>query len=207
MKMRILGPRFFSISILALLITTLFGFDIITQRSSRMEVRDFEAYMIDDVAFVSWMTSVEAGAEKVNLEKSLDGKAFKVIKSFQLNGSKSKYTFVDEDPGYGVSYYRIRHTNHDHDELIVPLVNHNGPFDFHVSKERNGLKLKAVHHHEETYLVSLTDKEGKHYLIQPITFHKHRAVSIDFTELQLESKEYIVRLQTSEWSVDRRISL
>lgn len=207
MKITISGRNMWLNGALALAIISLFAFRTAEKQSKSMQVKDFEAYMIDDVAFVSWMTSDENANDKVVLERSADGKKFHHVKTFRLNGTSSKYTFVDEKPNFGISYYRIKHSKHDDTDHIVPLINHNGPAEFEVVGNRKHIKVKAVHHHEETYLVSLMDEEGKHYFIEPVTFEKHRHITIDTKELDLESKEYIVKLQCSEWSVEQELSL
>jgi len=202
------GAKVFLASALAIIVSSIVGFGIIRQTNSiKIQVDDFEAYMIDDVAFVTWTTSAEISNGEVSLEKSTNGKDFNPVQKFKLNGIESKYTFVDEKPSFGLSYYRIKHSDNFKNEDIAPLINHDGPVLFEVSSKDDQIKLKAVQNSERTYLVSLTDDEGKHYLIQSVVLKRNNPVIINTRDLNLKSKEYVIRLQSSEWFTDKRISI
>lgn len=197
------------LSVLAITVPTFFAFDSTEDQKTnkKVEISDFEAYMIDDVAFVTWMATSEVHDEEVMLEKSTNGHKFVAVQKFNLNGAGSKYTFVDESPSYGLSYYRIHHKHHKPLENVAHLMNHDGPIHFEISAKNKVIELKADHKSDKTYLVSVADKEGKNYFLQSMTFTSTKPVKIDMRKLGVKGHEYIVNLHSTEWSTDKMISL
>lgn len=194
---------------LTIAISTIVGFNFPESQNSnqKVEISDFEAYMIEDVAFVSWMATSEVHNEEVTLEKSSNGHKFSPVQKFELNSAGSKYTFVDKNPSYGLSYYRIRHKHHKPLENVAHLINHDGPIHFEVSAKNKVIELQADHRSDKTYLVSVADKGGKHYFLQSMTFTTKKPVKIDMKEFGIKNQEYIVHLHSTEWSTDKSISL
>ena len=207
MKKGTKGFSAFILSTLAIAVLSVFVFHFANSQNSTIntQLSDFEAYMIDDVAFVTWTTSAEAKDEEITLEKSTNGKDFSTIKKFILNGVESKYTFVHHSPNFGLSYYRIQHSGVGSDQNITPLINHDGPVNFDVVREDTTIKLTTDHYGDGTYLVSITDITGKHYFMQSLTFNSANPAIIDTKKMGLKSQEYIVRLHSTEWSTDKRI--
>ncbi len=185
------------------------GFNITKPNNSnqKIQISDFEAYMIEDVAFVTWIATSDVHNVEVTLEKSTNAHKFSPVQKFELNGSGSKYTFVDRNPNYGLSYYRIRYKHHRPLENVAHLINHDGPIHFEVSAKNKVIELKADQLSDKTYLVSVADQNGKHYFLQSMRFTSKKPVKIDMRALGLKNHEYIVRLYSTEWSTDKTISL
>ncbi len=65
---------------------------------------------------VQWVTAVEVNCDHFTVERSVDGEHFEPIARVKGAGNKSsvsQYLYVDEQPLYGMSYYRLRQTDFD----------------------------------------------------------------------------------------------
>jgi hypothetical protein len=71
-------------------------------------IKDISATNVKDKNRVNWSTSTEAFGDKFEIEQSADAKTFTVIGNLNANGIPSKYTFWDNNPYEGVTYYRVK---------------------------------------------------------------------------------------------------
>lgn len=169
-------------------------------------IRSFDAYMIDDVAFINWVTFSE-GSGKFILEKSLDGKNFTTVKEFKQNGVGSKYTFVDKNPNFGLSYYRINGEVSSNGEHITPLINHDGPLNLNVRINDDAILISTSYSKDRNYLITLSDDAGRHYFIQSCALSIHKNVLINRSELDPKTKNYTLRVHGESWSIDKKIAI
>lgn len=76
----------------------------------------FQAVLEEDKVVLSWMTVEEQNNDYFTLERSTDGVLFTEVERITGAGnssSKLSYTFTDEHPLIGVSYYRLSQTDYD----------------------------------------------------------------------------------------------
>lgn len=81
-----------------------------------IELLSFEARCENEKVLVEWTTVSEINNAYFNIERSTDAVNYQVIKTIDGAGNSNQminYTFTDEDPLPGVSYYRIKQTDYD----------------------------------------------------------------------------------------------
>ncbi|MBB4079749.1 hypothetical protein GGR28_002374, partial [Lewinella aquimaris] len=67
-------------------------------------------------AHLSWRTASESDNERFDVQRSQDGTVFETIGSVTGHGTTvtpKSYTFIDESPGTGINYYRLRQVDYD----------------------------------------------------------------------------------------------
>ncbi|MEQ9422912.1 MAG: hypothetical protein RJQ09_00740 [Cyclobacteriaceae bacterium] len=183
----------------------IFSFSQFNEATISTEIENIEAYMIDDVAFLTWTSSSEVIGDEYIIEKSPDGKQFETLKVVDQNGLGSKYTYVDESPNYGLSYYRVRHKASSED--VTPLINHGGPFDFNVKADSKGLVLRSINAKPDSYLVTISDKNGRHIAMHSININEVDVITIPTEGIDFSKEEYLVSLHNTEWSVAKEITI
>ncbi|MDA1122299.1 MAG: hypothetical protein O2887_17740 [Bacteroidetes bacterium] len=169
-------------------------------------IRSFDAFMIDDVAFITWITAYE-GSGQLTLEKSTDGNNFVAVEQFEQNGASSKYTFVDNNPNFGLSYYRLNGEMTPESENITPLFNHEGPLSLNVDSNKDEILISTPNSQDGNYLVTLSDNDGRIYLVQSCRLNSNKNISLSRKDLNLESNLYTLRLYGDSWSIDKKLYL
>lgn len=78
---------------------------------------------------VKWSTASEQNSDYFTVERSYDGSNFTDIANVLAAGQSStvkNYSFVDEDPIQGVSYYRIHETDFNSSNMVSAIMTVNG---------------------------------------------------------------------------------
>ncbi|MDR6806965.1 hypothetical protein J2Y45_004157 [Dyadobacter sp. BE34] len=76
----------------------------------------FTATARENAAELNWATSEETNSERFEVQRSIDGKAWKAIGSVQAQGEskvRKTYTFADNKPETGENLYRLRMVDRD----------------------------------------------------------------------------------------------
>jgi hypothetical protein len=76
----------------------------------------FTATARENTAELNWVTAEETNAERFEVQRSIDGKAWKAIGSIQAQGEskvRKTYTFADSKPEAGENLYRLRMVDRD----------------------------------------------------------------------------------------------
>ncbi|MCH2213722.1 MAG: T9SS type A sorting domain-containing protein [Flavobacteriales bacterium] len=85
----------------------------------------FDAKVRSDMVIVDWTTATEINNDFFTVERSADGLVFEPIGIVRGSGNSNmslSYSFFDEKPIPGVSYYRLRQTDFDGQFEIFPSV-------------------------------------------------------------------------------------
>ena len=95
-----------------------------------VELLDFTAVLNKGKVDLNWSTATEINNDYFTLERSADGKEFTALSQISGAGNSHsllKYSFVDENPLQGLSYYRLKQTdfNGAFTYSKVQLVNQN----------------------------------------------------------------------------------
>jgi len=91
-----------------------------------LEMIDFEASLSDETVVLKWSTLFEINHDVFEIERSIDGIHFKTIGSVEgrnLEGKKTNYNFIDDNPSLGVNYYRINSIDLSKNNKISPVRN------------------------------------------------------------------------------------
>jgi hypothetical protein len=85
----------------------------------------FGAELKGDKVVVAWATALEQNASHFEVQKSTDGANFSTIGSVKAKGNSSTkvdYSYVDNNPSLGVSYYRLRQVDLDARNVYTKIV-------------------------------------------------------------------------------------
>jgi hypothetical protein len=138
-----------------------------------IELANFDATVVGDKVHVNFATATEINNDFFTLERSKDGIEFEMLGTIDGKGTSytaNQYSFVDDNPHAGVSYYRLKQTDFDgttvtFDPVSVSLEA-SSVFNFRtypnplVSGEDLNIDIKGVDAGEEM-LVVLYDAYGK----------------------------------------------
>ncbi|HNS11879.1 MAG TPA: hypothetical protein PKM97_04640 [Bacteroidia bacterium] len=96
-----------------------------------VELTDFTAAIVGDKTLVSWQTASEINNDYFTVERSADGQYFEAIGLVEGSGNttnSNSYSFTDDSPLGGTSFYRLRQTDYDGKfEIFEPVsVNFKG---------------------------------------------------------------------------------
>ena len=81
-----------------------------------IELIDFTAFENDGIVYIDWATVSEINNDYFTIERSIDGTDFEFIDEVLGSGTSNQlitYGTMDEDPHYGISYYRLKQTDYD----------------------------------------------------------------------------------------------
>ena len=81
-----------------------------------VELIYFTATLKGDEALLEWATASELNNDRFEIERSLDGEEFELIGVVNGNGTtdvEQEYSFIDEAPGQGLNYYRLKQIDFD----------------------------------------------------------------------------------------------
>lgn len=81
-----------------------------------VELTKFQANIISQNVILSWTTASEKNNDYFTIEKSTDGINFEKVSVVDGNGNSSvenNYIAKDENPFFGISYYRLKQTDFD----------------------------------------------------------------------------------------------
>jgi CUB domain len=81
-----------------------------------IELLYFKGELENGEVNLNWATASEKNNEKYNIERTQNGKDWELLQSIKGAGNSSteiKYHYVDEDPIFGVSYYRLVQVDYD----------------------------------------------------------------------------------------------
>ncbi|MBS1558665.1 MAG: T9SS type A sorting domain-containing protein, partial [Bacteroidetes bacterium] len=98
----------------------------------------FKAVLDNGVAKLVWETESELNNDFFTLERSADGNVFEPITTLKGAGTTSvttDYSYIDENPLPGISYYRLKQTDFDRHETIAGIAfieNKGEGFSFNV---------------------------------------------------------------------------
>ncbi|WP_057953221.1 T9SS type A sorting domain-containing protein [Salinivirga cyanobacteriivorans] len=84
----------------------------------------FDASVTDNKVKVTWQTLNELNNDYFEVERSRDGVIFESVGRVQGAGNSSSllnYSFTDQNPHYGISYYRLRQVDYDGTATVFPM--------------------------------------------------------------------------------------
>jgi len=81
-----------------------------------IELIGFDAKIDNTAVMLTWSTAVEINNDYFNIERSTNGLSFETIGTISGNGNSNiiqDYSYLDETPIKGTSYYRLKQTDYD----------------------------------------------------------------------------------------------
>lgn len=199
--------------------TNTYSFGGITTVALPVELVRFTADMNDNQVNLAWTTSSELNNEYFEIQRSTDGETYETIGKVEGNGTTNEfinYDFVDRQPYYGLSYYRLTQVDYDGTRNIhAPITVNNEGYKsglevsvFPNPTNTNNVNLRFVSGDEHSIIqVSLFDLSGNLVHIEQIM------PNLGLSDLHLnlnssiQSGIYLVAIQQGNNKVIKRLSI
>ncbi|NQY08166.1 MAG: T9SS type A sorting domain-containing protein [Flavobacteriales bacterium] len=102
-----------------------------------VELLNFSAVVREKGVEIYWTTATEINNDLFSVERSMDGEIWEVagiVQGAGNNYTELNYSFYDNDPSYGTSYYRLRQTDFDgkNECFNIVAVGVNAPDNFEM---------------------------------------------------------------------------
>ena len=168
-----------------------------------VELKDFKAEPYADRVELNWETASEENNDHFVIERSSSGHLFEeigLVKGVGTSSIGSSYTFRDEHPISGVSYYRLKQVDTDGTYSYSKIVSVSKVFtrhDVHVypTATAHTLNLMLPPTHEYKY-ASVVDLMGKQVLQLPLEPSKEQYLNVS----SLSSGMYVLVLKSASGS-------
>ncbi|MCF6360599.1 MAG: T9SS type A sorting domain-containing protein [Cyclobacteriaceae bacterium] len=183
-----------------------------------IELLSFEAEALATAVKLTWSTASELNNDYFTLYRSKDGENYVEVTTIIGAGDSQEeiaYSFVDERPYNGISYYKLTQTDFDgtnvevgivlvrmsNNSQVLELVSYPNPFQ----NEAITLSLSGLNE-EELVTVLIVDAFGKQQYMQ-----KHAANDSGYLDVTVEqsiqwnSGVYVVRVISEKGAVQSRI--
>jgi hypothetical protein len=102
------------------------NFTVVVSNPLPVTLLEFSAKKVNDnQVSISWSTSMEHLSDHFEIQRSSDQKEFKTIKTLQAAGESETikfYTALDEEPGEGINYYRLKELDKDNKFYYSPVA-------------------------------------------------------------------------------------
>lgn len=119
-----------------------------------VKLKSFSIKKNADGAIITWATAMEENNDFFEIERSTDGKNWKVIEKIPAKGIASVYSYQDPSPVAGVNYYRLK--QYDKDGTVTNLQVKS--LDFSLAKAAVSVFPNPV---TDKANIVLTDYKGK----------------------------------------------
>jgi len=183
-----------------------------------VELLSFEAKALATTVKLTWVTASETNNDYFTLYRSKDGENYVEVTTIIGAGDSQEeiaYSFVDERPYNGISYYKLMQTDFDgttveagvvlvrmeNNSQMLELVSYPNPFQ----NEAITLSLSGLNE-KEPVTVLIVDAFGKQQYVQ-----KHSADDSGYLDVTVEqstqwnSGVYVVRVISEKGAVQSRI--
>jgi hypothetical protein len=133
---------------------------------------------------LEWSTASETNNDYFSLERSQDASNFVVFTTVDGSGSAveiNSYRAVDEDPFYGITYYRLKQTDYNGNytySQVIPLSFL--PLDFQITgsySDNDNLHIEFSEFHSEKISLEIYDVTGR-LLFSSSCFQRHFDVPV-----------------------------
>lgn len=170
---------------------TLSGVDIVPNLLP-IELIHFSAERIDNNVLVEWTTSTEINNDYFSIERSRDGLEYEVIGILSGAGNSAtqiKYTFLDQKPIDGISYYRLKQTDYNGAiEVFDPTSLYFSGTDYDVNfyslSEEGQYMLNVRAYQKGNSEIAVFDLLGKLFFQSSFKINKgQNSFDLDFSKL------------------------
>lgn len=129
-----------------------------------IELLDFKAQLNNKVVTLLWKTAEEKNVDYFVIERSKNGISFEEIAKIKTGAISKEYSFIDEKPNTGVSYYRLGMPENDlskitHSTVLSVVLSANGKIKLAPTLATNNITIDLPEDFRETNL-SIMNVEG-----------------------------------------------
>jgi hypothetical protein len=124
---------------------------------------------------VDWSTASEGAGDKFAVERSSDGRNFTQMGIVAAKGQASTYSYWDENPYEGISYYRVKMINQSgsvfYSSVVTATMKTGGSFNVEAypNPVTNTLTVKLIGRPGANAAIIITDVTGKTLKTIPVT--------------------------------------
>lgn len=167
-----------------------------------LDLIDFSSTKNNNSVLLSWTTSNETDMNHYEVERSADGINFNSIKSIASSNSiaETTYTYNDESPLPGTSYYRLLMDGNSGYQKFSPTISiqfkYNTSISLYPNPIRQGDKLFITNPNFEKLTIFIYDLSGK--LVSTLTTNTNQ---INSESLQSLKGEFTYRVYNSKIEV------
>ncbi|MBS1542084.1 MAG: T9SS type A sorting domain-containing protein, partial [Bacteroidetes bacterium] len=169
-----------------------------------IQLIDFKGTALGDKVELSWTTATEVNNDYFGIERSEDGLLFTEIARVPGKGTSfvtNRYTFTDESPRLGRSYYRLSQTDFNKQSTLSKViyvdVNKVDPnvlvYPNPSAGDSFSIGINGLNSSEEVQVI-IYDLTGKQVLSFPLTAQSNGSARVDVSKT-LSSGFYIVTVQ------------
>ncbi len=175
-----------------------------------VELLNFTGEKIAGQVKLSWTTTGEQHAASFTVEHSKDAQHYTTLGDKKATGSLygSSYEMLDEDPFEGMTYYRLKQTDHNRTSNYSPIVaisfEYEKEFSLFPNPSATGMSVYLSLHQASSGSaeIALFDLTGKCIYTQQGIFEAGKAVQINAS---LQQGIYLVRLYTGNRSLIKKL--
>jgi hypothetical protein len=172
-----------------------------------IELLEFDATAGDDLVNLKWRTATETNNDHFTIEKTKDGTAFEEVARIKGAGNSThilNYSIQDETPYSGVSYYRLKQTDHDgkysYSGLKKVDFKSESAFDFNVYPNLNDgevIHIDFLTEQDEEITIEMRDLSGKTVYSLSMTIDKGNNTHTIYMSDKLSKGTYIITTTTA----------
>ncbi|MEO9257525.1 MAG: T9SS type A sorting domain-containing protein, partial [Crocinitomicaceae bacterium] len=167
-------------------------------------LNNFNAEKINRQVLLSWETASEKDNDYFLIERAGEDGVFSSIGKTKAIGNSNtlqSYSFYDENPLMGTSYYRLKIYDTQGNESIseVKSVGFDGGSELRIIPNPNKGNYQIGYHFPEkgTYLVELYSTRGEKLVSNQISIDKSGYKEVKLDEVSLPTGVYFVKLYTN----------
>ncbi len=160
---------------------------------------------------LKWKTSSEINAATFYLERASLGNSFKTIAERRATGAYSQYSYIDEKPGNGTWYYRIRQVDLDgtakYSEVKAVNITVSAGLKLKLLSNpvRNNIGLLFSAPVNEKLNLRITDISGRLLHTRTINGEGQTRFFVDLSDKQISNGVYFLEVTTGKQKFIERI--
>ncbi|MEO6612545.1 MAG: metallophosphoesterase [Chitinophagaceae bacterium] len=187
-------------------------FAVTTSNTLPVSLLSYSAALVDRKVIMKWSTSSEINADYYTVERSSNAIDYTAIGNVQATGTAStvqSYSFTDELPLPGTSFYRLSQTDADNHKQYIGVKkidnSHTATFDVKtISTYNNTLTLQISTAAAGFYEVQVYDLSGRKWKTESANF----GPGMSRKEIRLNKGVYIWKVQNEKGeSLSQKVSI
>jgi len=176
-----------------------------------VELTSFKGNETQKTNTLNWQTAAEINNDYFEVERSIDGRDFKVIGMEEGNGTttlSSRYRFIDHSP-LKTGYYRLRQVDFDgafeYSDIIMVEREDNGvkqDLRIYPNPVKDNMKIEYQTAKSQEVTVSVMNMTGQILSVQNVTSQEGRNI-LDLNSADIPTGSYILRIDLGDQQLSK----
>lgn len=165
-----------------------------TDNPLAITLKNIKATNIGSANRVNWETATEDKGDIFALESSIDGKIFNSLTTIPAKGSPSVYTYNDEHPAAGITYYRLKLTDNTnvtkYSNIASARMNTGNiaSLQAYPNPAKDKLTITVEGNHSDNGVITITDMMGRVMSVTPLNSNQ---ITVDISKFS--TGNYIIK--------------